>query len=419
MTWTGHDAAHCWHPFTRHAVDPEPLAVVRAEGAYLELADGRRLLDAIASWWCCLHGHGVPRLVRALSDQAARLDHVLFAGCTHEPAALLARELVELAPEGLSRVFFSDDGSTAVEVALKMAVHAWCRRGEAQRTQFVALDGGYHGDTVGVMSIGDPDPFFTVYAPLLFSVRRIPMREEALAPLLGEADRIAAVVVEPGIQGAAGMRLVPNEFLRALRRFCDETGAFLVADEVFTGLGRTGAWFGCDDAGVRPDLLCVSKALTNGMFPLAATLASEAIYQEFLGLDPEAMLFHGHTMTANPIGCRVALESLRMAREVDVPGRYRAQGDRIYAAAAAGCTGPMQLRRRGGVVALEVPAGDAGYLSGMADRLERASLERGDVLVRPLGNVLYAVPPVCLTDEECAQIGRTMVDVARAALEMQ
>lgn len=416
MNWSRDDARYCWHPFTRHAVDPEPLAVVGAEGAYLELADGRRLLDAIASWWCCLHGHGAPRLVEALREQAAQLDHVLFAGCTHEPAVLLARELVELAPSGLRRVFFSDDGSTAVEVALKMAVQAWRRRGEERRTTFVALEGGYHGDTFGAMSVGDPDPFFTSFAPLLFGVRRIPADEEALAALHGEADRIAAVVVEPGIQGASGMRLVPAEFLRALRRFCDDTGAFFVADEVFTGFGRTGAWFGCGLAGVRPDLLCVSKALSNGMFPIAATLATDDIYQAFLGLEPDAMLFHGHTMTANPIGCRVALECVRLAREADAPRRYRAQGSLIHAAASEHLTEGMLLRRLGGVVALEVQTSDPGYLSGMADRLEQASYDC-DVLLRPLGNVLYAVPPICLTDDECAHVGRALVRVASTAME--
>ena len=416
MKWLEYDAAHCWHPFTRHGVGVEPLPVVRAEGAYLHLADGRRLLDAIASWWCCLHGHGSARLVRAMAEQAACLDHVLFAGCTHEPAAELARELVEIAPEGLNRVFFSDNGSTAVEVALKMAVQAWRRRGEARRTVFVVLEGGYHGDTFGAMSVGDPDPFFTAFAPLLFSVRRVPVHEKALETLDGESDRIAAVVVEPAIQGAGGMRWVSTEFLQAVRRFCDETGVFLIADEVFSGFGRTGAWFGCDHAGVKPDLLCVSKALSNGMFPLAATLVREAIFADFLGSDPDAMLFHGHTMTANPIGCRVALESLRMAREVDAPARYRAQGRSIHAAAEVASSAGMELRQLGGVVALELVDEEGGYLSGMGDLLKERSRLR-DVLIRPLGPVLYALPPICLTDEECVHVGRTMAEVAREALE--
>ena len=415
--WNQLDARHCWHPFTRHSIAPEPLPVVAAKGAWLQLADGRRLLDAISSWWACLHGHGHPRLVRAMAQQADKLDHVLFAGCTHEPAATLAAQLVRHAPTGLSRVFFSDDGSTAVEVALKIAVQCMHRRGEPQRTLFVALDGGYHGDTFGAMSVGDPRPFFMAFSPLLFEVIRIPVDQEALANVLEQhRSRVAALIVEPLVQGAAGMVPVPAAFISAARTLCDAHGVLMIADEVFTGFGRTGTLFGCEQADITPDLMCVAKGLTNGMFPLSATLVSEAIFDSFLGDDPNAMLFHGHTFTANPIGCAVALASLAETIAVDAPSLYRRNGARIEARLRQCLQVPVtNLRRIGGIVAFDLEDPSPGYLSPLGDRLKTAALSE-DVLLRPLGNVLYAIPPVCLTEHECDLIAESMARVAQKAL---
>lgn len=412
------DARVLWHPYTQHGLERDPLAVVRARGAWLELADGRRVLDAISSWWACLHGHAHPRLVEAIARQAAELDHVLFAGATHEPAVRLAEELLALAPPGLARVFYSDDGSTAVEVALKIVAQAWQQRGEPQRTVFVALEGAYHGDTFGAMAAGDPDPFFEPFAPFLFGVRRVPAEAERLAAVLEElGPRAAGLIVEPLVQGAAGMRFSSAEFLRAAREQCTRQGIPLIADEVMTGFGRTGALFACQRAGIAPDLLCLAKGLTGGTLPLAATLTTEALFEAFLHDERSRFFAHGHTFTANPIACAAALASLELCRE-GVPERLERIGRRIAAELEPLRDHPRvgALRQLGGIVALDlvVPEGDrAGYGSRLGLELRRAALGHG-VLLRPLGNVLYALPPACLDEDECLRIARTMDALVRS-----
>jgi adenosylmethionine-8-amino-7-oxononanoate aminotransferase len=420
------DARVTWHPYTPHGADPDPLPVVAAHGARLELADGRTLIDAISSWWTCLHGHGEPALVAALHEQAARLDHVLFAGATHEPAVALAEALLAAFREArppsarepqLERVFFSDDGSTAVEVALKIARHAWVERGQPERRVFVALEGGYHGDTFGAMSVGDPDPFFAAYRPLLFEVKRVAADGAQLrAALAGLGGAAAGVVVEPLVQGAAGMRMHDAAFVRDARAACDAAGVPLIADEVMTGFGRTGEMFASASAGVAPDLLCLAKGLTNGMVPLAATLASAELYATFASFarpDRGRFLPHGHSMTANPIGCAVALRSLELARERGVPARLAAIGARIEAALAPLAKDPRvrDLRRSGGIVAFDLVAGDAatggGYVTPLAPKLRARAVELG-VLLRPLGNVVYALPPAATSDAECDAIAAAM-----------
>jgi len=408
------DASALWHPWTPHGSDAAPLAVVAAAGATLTLADGHELIDAVSSWWTCLHGHGHPRLVAAMERQARRLDHVLFAGATHEPAVALAEALLAAAPPGLSRVFYSDDGSTAVEVALKIARQAAVQRGQPQRTVFVALEHGYHGDTFGAMSAGDPAPFFEPYRPLLFEVVRVPADAAAVRRALCElGDRAAALILEPRVQGAGGMRMHDAAFLRGARAACDEARVPLIADEVMTGFGRTGALFACAAAGIAPDLLCLAKGLTSGMVPLAATLATEELFDAFAGSDRRRLFAHGHSMTANPIGCAVALESLSLCRELGVPARLEAIGARIEASLAPLRSDPRAagLRRCGGIVAFDLVAGrgaPAGYFSGLAPRLRAAAIEHG-VLLRPLGNVVYALPPACTSDEQCDRIAAAML----------
>ena len=410
------DRAHLWHPYTQHGVEPDPLAVASAEGAELVLADGRRVLDGISSWWAVLHGHGREELVRAMAEQAARLDHVLFAGATHEPAVALAERLVAVVPTGLTRVFYSDDGSTAVEVALKMVLQSWVQRGEPERRVLLALEGGYHGDTFGAMAVGDPDPFFLAFQPLLFEVRRTAPTADALALALRElGNRAAGVVIEPLVQGAAGMRMHAPAFVGAVRELCDAHGVPMVADEVMTGFGRTGTLFACDQAGVSPDLLCLAKGLSGGVFPLAATLAREAVFEDFLASDRGRAFFHGHTYTAHPVGCATALASLELVLAEDVPARLDRIGARIEAALA-----PLRdddrvrdLRRTGGIVAFDrvPPGGDrGGYLADLAPRLRAAALERG-VLLRPLGNVLYAMPPACTSDPQADRIAAVMTEL--------
>jgi len=413
------DRRVCWHPYTQHAIEPDPLPVRSARGAWLELEDGRRVLDAISSWWACLHGHSHSRIVTAIARQAAQLDHVLFAGATHEPAVRLAEELVRIAPHGLTRVFYSDDGSTAVEVALKMVAQAWVQRGEPQRTVFVALEGAYHGDTFGAMAAGEREPFFTAFAPFLFRVERVPPRADALEAKLAELGaNVAGVIVEPLVQGAAGMRFHDAAFLRSAREACTRQGLPLVADEVFTAFGRTGSMFACERAGIAPDVMTLGKALTGGTLPLAATLATEELYGAFLHAERGRFFPHGHTFTANPIGCAAALASLELCRTDDVPARLERIGDSIDAGLAeiAGDARVLERRRLGGIVALDLAprAGDdPGYLARSALELRARALERG-VLLRPLGNVLYALPPACTSAEECARIAAVLVELVRS-----
>lgn len=442
------DGRSLWHPYTQHALEPEPLPVASARGSRLRLEDGREIIDAISSWWTCLHGHGREELVEAMAKQARQLDHVLFAGATHEPAVALAEELLAAysrpaashRPEAsqpddretpaLERVFYSDDGSTAVEVALKICWQSWRLRGEMQKTLFVALEGGYHGDTIGAMSVGDPDPFFLPFAPLLFEVRRVAPEGDALAALLEQVgDRVCAVIVEPLVQGAGGMRMHDAEFLRHARRATAERGIPLVFDEVMTGFGRTGALFAAHRAGVMPDIACLAKGLTGGILPLAATLVSRRLYESFLSPDRARAFFHGHSMTANPIACAVARVSLELCRRDAVPKRLAAIGAALHEALQElpGEGLARNLRMIGGIVAFDLPASAAGvsaagasavetqggYLDDRSLRLRRVALDHG-VLLRPLGDVVYAMPPACTTEAEIGRIAGAMREVTRA-----
>ncbi len=420
--WIDDDRRHVWHPYTQMATAPPPIPVERAEGIYLHTADGRRLLDGISSWWVNIHGHSHPRLNRALAEQAERVAQVIFAGFTHEPAATLARRLVEKAPAGLSRVFYSDDGSTAVEVAMKMAHQAWRHRGEPQRTLFVALDDAYHGDTFGTMAAGGVAAFHAAFQDYFFEVRRActpasrgrqEHGEEIEAILEREGDRVAAVLVEPMMQGAGGMLVQPASFLTELRQRTAERGIPLIADEIFTGFARTGPFFACEHAGVAPDLLCVSKALTGGYLPLSATLATEEIYQSFLSEDRGKTFFHGHSFTGNALACAVAVESLALFEDSDCLGRVQ-RLQALFAerlARVAELPAVASVRGVGAMAAMELaPKGEGGYLDTLGPRLAASFLERG-LLLRPLGNVLYVLPPYVIRDAEVHHIFDTIEDV--------
>ena len=421
------DARHVWHPFTQHAIEPAPLPVVRAEGATLVLEDGRELIDGISSWWTCLHGHGQPELVRAMSEQAATLDHVLFAGATHEPAVALSEELIEVAPAGLQRVFFSDNGSTSVEVALKIAYQAHAQAGAPERTVFVALEGGYHGDTFGSMSIGDPDPFFLPFRPLLFEARRAAPSGEAIEAALDElGERAAGVVMEPLVQGAGGMRMHGPEVVQAARRACDQRGLPLIADEVMVGFGRTGSALRLL---VRQGSLRICCAWPKGSraaaFPMSVTLSTEKLY-EILPVPATGAraFFHGHSFTGNPVGCSVARASLRLCQAQDVPGRLDAIGRQIEGVLRErlpeGGRPRATLRRTGGIVAFDLDpdrsagGGSGGYLAPRAIQLREAAARQG-ALLRPLGDVLYAMPPAAATPEQCRTLGQVMADLADAS----
>jgi adenosylmethionine-8-amino-7-oxononanoate aminotransferase len=390
---------------------PPPLPVVAASGVWLELADGRRLLDAISSWWVNIHGHAHPRLGRALAEQAARLEQVIYAGFAHEPGARLAAALCARAPAGLTRVFYSDDGSTAVEVALKMAYQAWRHRGEPERRLFVALDDAYHGDTFGAMAAGGVQAFHNTFHDLFFAVRRVATpasrargstSPDLEAVLDAEGEKVAAVIVEPMLQGAGGMVLNPADFLARVRALTAARGIPLIADEVLTGFGRSGRFFACEHAGVAPDLLCVSKALTAGYLPLSATLATDAIFEAFLSEDRTQTFFHGHSFAGNALACAVALESLALFDELDCLARVGRLEHQFRRRLAALEDLPMiaSTRTLGGMAAMDLhSSGVGGYLDDLGPRLAATFVDRG-ILLRPLGNVLYLLPPYAITDTE-------------------
>ena len=418
------DRACLWHPYTQALTQPPPLPIVSARGVYLYTEDGRRILDGISSWWVNIHGHSHPRLNQALARQAAELEHVVFAGCTHRPAVELAERLLEMLPSGLSRIFYSDNGSTAVEVALKLACQYWRNRGQPQRRRFVTLHHAYHGDTVGAMSVGEDSVFTRAFEPLLFPVDRAHAPYCYRCPLgldrstchidcLGDLERhlregsdtVAAVLLEPMLQAAGGMIVWPPEFLAGARRLCDHYGTLLIADEVLTGFGRTGRMFACEHAAIRPDIICLSKALTAGYLPLAATVATESIYDAFLSEDRSKAFFHGHSFTANPLACAVALASLDLFRETGTLERVAALEQQLRAGMETlrGLPGVGDVRILGGVGIVELASDSGGYLHGAGPRLAESFLQRG-VLLRPLGNVLYFMPPYVITEAEVAWV---------------
>ena len=398
-----------WHPFTQHGLMQEILPVERAEGAYLYTKDGRRIIDAISSWWVVTHGHCHPKIVTAVREQARRLDQVIFAGFTHDPAENLAEKLVRHAPEGLSRVFYSDSGSTAVEVALKMAIGFWAQAGRARR-KVLALEGGYHGDTFGAMSAGGSSAYNALYKPYLFEVTHLPFPESgqeeqtfsALEKLLKQSgDDIAAFIFEPLVQGAGGMRFYSPDVLARMARMCRTHGILLIADEVMTGFGRTGTLFACEQAGFAPDLLCLSKGLTGGFLPMGATLATEAIYRAFYHKDRAKMFFHSTSFTGNPLSCAAALASLTIWEQESVMERISAINQSYQKAAVYfGHREDVEnVRFLGSVFALDVRDEGGGYLSDLQPFLYREMLAR-NVLLRPLGNTVYILPPYCVTQQD-------------------
>ncbi|HEY9081234.1 adenosylmethionine--8-amino-7-oxononanoate transaminase [Magnetovibrio sp.] len=399
-----------WHPFTQHALQPDMTRVERAEGAYLFTNDGRRIVDAISSWWVVTHGHCHPALVDAAREQGGKLDQVIFAGHTHEPAERLGEALIKLAPDGLDKVFYSDSGSTAVEVALKMALGYWHHMGETRRQRIVVMENGYHGDTIGTMSVGERGVFNKPYAPLLFDVDVIPFPhpgkesetthtfERLLAEHPGE---IAALIVEPLVLGAGGMLMYKADVLKDLKRICEAHDVVFIADEVMTGWGRTGTLFACEQAGIAPDILCTSKGLTGGFLPLAATLCQQRFFDAHYSPDRSRMFFHSSSYTANPIACAVAFANTELWRTEPVQARVDAltveQARQIKK--FDGHPRFENLRQCGTIAALDVKVADQGYLSNIAPRLYQYFQDHG-LLLRPLGNTVYVLPPYSITSED-------------------
>ena len=398
-----------WHPFTQHGLREAIPEIVSAQGATLRTADGREVIDAISSWWVTTHGHAHPTIVAAIAEQAARLDQIIFAGWTHGPAEELARSLRGLMPANLTRVFFSDSGSTSVEVALKMALGYWLHRGEP-RDRIVVMDHGYHGDTIGTMSVGARGAFNRAYQPLLFDVTSIPFpfaeAEQATFDALDVACRegAAAFIVEPLVLGAGGMLMYSQQTLAEMRRICAAHGTLFIADEVMTGWGRTGSLLACEQAGIEPDILCLSKGLTGGAIPLAVTMASEPIYTAHLSTDRSRMFFHSSSYTANPIACAAANANIAIWQQEPVHDRIATLAARQASHLLRFQSHPQvrNARQAGTITAFDVGEAD-GYLSDLAPRMLAMFRERG-VLLRPLGNTVYVMPPYCIKAEALHRI---------------
>ena len=448
--WRTRDLGVLWHPCTQMREHPDVLPLVpiaRGEGAWLVGRDGRRYLDAVSSWWTNLFGHAEPRIAQAIATQAMTLEHVILAGFSHQPAVELAEKLLAIAPRQadrapLAKVFYADNGSAGVEVALKMAFHWFRNLGEVRRTKFVALENGYHGETIGALSVGDIPLYRRVYAPLLAEALFAPSPDaylcepgetaadranraaDALADLLKRhAGEICALILEPRVQCAGGMRMHDPQYLRRARELCDAHGVFLIADEIAVGFGRTGTMFACEQSGVQPDLLCLSKGLTGGFLPLAAVLCTQAIYDGFLDDSRERAFLHSHSYTGNPLACAAALASLAIFDSDDVLARNRAAASRMaeLAAPLADLPHVADVRQAGMILAFELTRGgdkhapfDPALRVGL--RAYRAALgdasSQAGVVLRPLGDTLYWMPPYCIDDEQLDLLAR----VTRAAI---
>jgi adenosylmethionine-8-amino-7-oxononanoate aminotransferase len=450
--WRSRDLAVLWHPCTQMREHPDALPllpVARGDGAWLVGHDGRRTLDGVSSWWTNLHGHAEPRIAEAIARQARTLEQVILAGFSHAPAVELAERLLAVAPRQpgrapLAKVFYADNGSAGVEVALKMAFHWYRNRGdEPRRTKFVALTNSYHGETVGALSVGDIPLYRRVYAPLLMEVLFAPTPDafgsadaraaaaraedaaDALARLLdAHPGEVCALILEPLVQCAGGMRMHDPVYLQRVRDLCDAHGVFLIADEIATGFGRTGSLFAFEQAGVQPDLMCLSKGLTGGFLPLCAVLATQEIYDGFLDDSRERAFLHSHSYSGNPLACAAALASLDILQQDDVIARNRDTAATMAALAAPFAAHPLvaEVRQTGMILAIELHPepenaddGNAVEIAGRRGlRMYRAALDRG-VLLRPLGDVLYWMPPYCVDDAQLALLADATHAAIRAA----
>ena len=426
------DRRHLWHPFTQHTrwASERPLIVDRAQGCTLYDIDGNGYLDGVSSLWTNVHGHGHPHLDAAVRAQLDKVAHTTMLGLSSSPAIRLAARLAEVTPPGLSRVFFSDNGSTATEVALKMAFQYHQQTGQPHRVRFAGLRDGYHGDTLGAVAVGSIDVFHAVYRPLLFDAVALPAPvtpggaeeagclERSLALLEAHGDTLAAVIVEPLVQGAAGMKMHTVDYLRPLLVRARELGALVIADEVAVGFARLGTMFAMDQVGVAPDLLCMAKGLAGGYLPLAATAATEAVYEAFLGGPAEhRQFFHGHTFTGNPLACAAALASLEVFEQDDVlehvGGLARHLGTRLEALAQHPCVG--EVRHRGVMAGIDLRASDGSRLDpalASGHQVAMACRPRG-AIIRPLGDTLVINPPLAMTLEELDRL----VDAVAGAID--
>jgi adenosylmethionine-8-amino-7-oxononanoate aminotransferase len=414
------DRSVIWHPFTQSGIEQPMLEIARAKGASLFLTSGEEILDGISSWWCNLHGHGHPAIVEAATRQLEILDHVLFAGCTHEPAVQLAERLLAVLPGGLSKVFYSDNGSTAVEVALKMAIQWWFNQGQ-ERTTIVALDDSYHGDTFGAMAAGARGLFTKPFDQMLFHVQRISTAgsHQDLEQLetLCRSGTVAAFIFEPLVQGAGGMLMYDPRVLNRYVEICKKHGVLCIADEVMTGFGRTGPLFASSVLSQGPDMICVSKGLTNGSVPLAITACSEQVFEGFISADHSRTFFHGHTYTGNPVAAAIALASLTLSLSDDcaLERKRICEAHQRCASILQDIPGVSSARVTGTILAFDLTdPHNRGYVSSIRNAAMKFFLKRR-VLLRPLGTIVYCMPPYCSTDAELSQMHQVMLDFANDA----
>ena len=415
------DRRHLWHPFTqqRDWESADQPVIERADGTDLIASDGTRYIDGVSSLWCNVHGHRHPLIDSAIRQQLERVAHSTMLGLTHPPAAQLAERLVAIAPPGLQRVFYSDSGSTATEIALKMAFQYFQQQGATERTAFVSLADGYHGDTLGAVSVGGIDLFHSAYRPLLFDSHQVqPGDAGELERLLGgHGPTIAAMIVEPLVQGAAGIRVQPPGYLRAVRDLCDRHGILLICDEVATGFGRTGTMFACEQERIAPDFLCLGKGLTGGYMPLAATLTTERVYEGFLGAHEDyRTFFHGHTFTGNPLACAAGIASLEVFEQestlLRLQPKVRLLGDLLSDVAAMDEV--TEVRGRGFMIGIDLGEHDPALRIG-----HRVSVEarRRGAIVRPLGDTVVLMPPLSITKADLTRLVVITVEAIRAASE--
>jgi adenosylmethionine-8-amino-7-oxononanoate aminotransferase len=413
------DLAHVWHPFTQFEEwsKQDPLLIERAEGCELIDTHSRRYLDAVGSLWVGVHGHRHPLVDAAVKAQLDKMAHSTFLGLSHPPAVELAKRLVDLTPDRLNRVFFSDSGSTAVEVALKMAFQGQQQRGETQRTRFAALSHGYHGDTVGSVSVGGIELFHAIYKPLLFDVLHLPcpdhyedeelLSQAAVAQLEEVGDELVAVVVEPLVQGAAGMRMHSPAFLNPVLAKARELGALVILDEVATGFGRTGSLFACEQLEIEPDLLCLGKGLTNGYLPLAVTLASESLFEAFIG-EHAKTFFHGHTYTANPLGCAAANACLSLFEEEQTMSSVASLVDTLEKALhrLSQRADIARIRQKGLMIGIDLQSPQGRALDPVLRTGQQVCMEARyhGVILRPLGDTVVMMPPLCMSPLQVKQV---------------
>jgi adenosylmethionine---8-amino-7-oxononanoate aminotransferase len=412
------DHEHIWHPFTSFGDGEDPLFIKEAKGVYLHTADGRKIIDAISSWWVNLHGHSHPEIASAIHQQATTLEHVIFAGFTHEPAITLTKNLLTVLPQGQQRIFFSDNGSTAVEVGVKMALQYFYNLG-VQKKKIIALEGAYHGDTFGSMSVGGRSAFTAPFNDFLFDVEFIPVPTgENIHEVVQKFEEIckrhevAAFIYEPLVQGAGGMVIYEPSHLKILMTQAKNYDVLCVADEVFTGFGRTGKWFASDHVDIKPDIMAISKGITGGVLPLGVTTCTRKIEQAFQSKNPLHTFFHGHSYTANPISCSAANASFGLLNREETWIRISniAEAHQSFIGSIQNHPSVKDARSLGTILAIELIAeGGSSYFNAIRKRIYSYFLER-DVLLRPLGNVIYVLPPYIITTHELGIIYKAISD---------